>query len=170
MLIRINHFYRSLRVLRVLRRDDRASTTIEFAMLAVPFIMWILGLMMFGLQTFILTMLDSATQAAARKMEVGSLPRSVAAVTTDICNTLQGMGGCSSSNLQIYAVSGASFNLTSASISGSTLTPSTFDAGTTNSFVLLQVAYVSPFALPGSLFPKFTMLSSAVYQNGPNVP
>jgi len=159
------------RMSRQFTHDRRAATSLEFAILAVPFMMWLVSIMLGGLQMFLLSTLDSATQIAARQMEVGTLPRTASDVQNSICTMLKGMGTCDATSLQSYATTASSFQaLTGATLSGSTLSPKTFGAGTYNSYVLLQVAYTSPFNFPGSLLPKLTLLSSVAYQNNSNVP
>jgi hypothetical protein len=54
-----------------LRRDQRGTTAVEFGILAVPFFMFVLGIMAIGLQFFTINALDHGVEVAARKLRTG---------------------------------------------------------------------------------------------------
>ena len=143
-------------------------------MLAVPFMLWITGLLMIGIQFGLAVYLDNVVEKTARDMSFTPGDRTAAYVTTQVCkqmNTFAYSSACGSGGLQVYAVSGSAFGaLTPATLSGTILSPSGFSAGPTAGggqplYVLLQVAWTSPFTLPGGFLPNLTMVASAPYQN-----
>lgn len=66
--------------LRRLRRDRRGATIVEFALVAAPFIMLILGLVDVGYREYVSVMLQGAINEAARQVTVGG-------VTSDTVDT-----------------------------------------------------------------------------------
>lgn len=59
------------RLARRLRRDERGVTAIEFAIVAIPFFMFIFGTIGIGLHFFITNSIEHAVEAAARKIRTG---------------------------------------------------------------------------------------------------
>lgn len=51
-------------------------TAVEFAIVAMPFLLFVLGIMAVGLQFFTINALDNAVQTAARKIRTGEAQRS----------------------------------------------------------------------------------------------
>lgn len=161
-------------------QDRRASTSLEFAIIAIPFIFWIVGLIVLGLQFALAVWLDKAVGSTGRYLSIHYQQRTSAFVTADICakmNAFVSSADCATS-LQVYAQAVQSPDgtngfgaLTPAKLTGSTLSPTTFDAGGTDEvlgakkYVLLQVAFKSPFTMPGGFIPNLTMLTSVPYQN-----
>ncbi len=68
--MRFNHF------LSHWKRNEKGSTAIEFSMLAMPFIMILVGTMEIGLMFASNSVLDGATGAAARMIRTGQLQQS----------------------------------------------------------------------------------------------
>jgi Flp pilus assembly protein TadG len=54
--------------------DRRAATAVEFALVCVPFTVFLLAVMGVGLQFFLQQALDYATQGAARQVQLGHIP------------------------------------------------------------------------------------------------
>jgi len=151
-----------------MRRDRRGSATLEFAMVAIPLIFWIFALLIFGLYMFTQAAIDAAIQEAGRQIQIANIRgTSAAPVRTLVCNR---MGGLVSScpDLQIYATSGTSFlALTAATLIGSSLSSTNFDVGGAKSYVLLQIAYKSPFLIPFGVVSSVTLTSSFAFKNEP---
>jgi Flp pilus assembly protein TadG len=59
---------------RRLRFDRRAVAAVEFALVCVPFTIFLLAIMGVGLQYFLQQALDYATQGAARQVQLGHIP------------------------------------------------------------------------------------------------
>lgn len=56
-------------------RNREGVTAVEFAIVALPFLLFVLGIMAVGLQFFTINALDSAVQTAARKIRTGEAQR-----------------------------------------------------------------------------------------------
>ncbi len=125
--------------------------------------------MMIGVQFVITVWLDNVVQTTGRSLTINPANRTKAYVVSHVCNQMNivaASSGCSSGTLQVFAMKGSGFGaLTAATLTGSTLSPQSFDAGVVGDYVLLQVAYTSPFTLPGGFVPNLTMVASAPYQN-----
>ena len=68
----------------------------------------------------------------------------------------------------IYAGSGASFStIPVATVSGTTLSPTSYSTGTNGSLVVLQVAYKTPFGIPFTSVGAFMLTSTTVFRNEP---
>jgi Flp pilus assembly protein TadG len=57
-----------------LRHDGRAATAVEFALVCVPFTIFLLAIMGVGLQYYLQQALDFAVQSAARQVQLGFVP------------------------------------------------------------------------------------------------
>ncbi len=152
--------------------DRKGSTSLEFGMVALVFVFWLISSITFGLHVLAQAAIDSATQAAGRQIQIGAIRGGSAdAVRSLICASLQGTTPLCST-IQVYATSGLSFGtLTKASVSGTTMSPTSFDAGGPapgpNSYVLLQVAFQNPFTVPLAGLPGLTLTSSIAFRNEP---
>ncbi len=152
--------------------DRKGATSLEFGMVGLLFVFWLLSTTTFGLHIIAQAAIDAATQAAGRQIQIGTIRGGSAdAVRTLICSSLQGTTPLCST-IQVYATSGLSFSsLSQASVSGTTMSPTSFDAGGPagglNSYVLLQVAYVNPFTVPLAGLPGLTLVSSIAFRNEP---
>lgn len=153
-------------------RDRKGATTLEFGMVALLFVGWLISTITLGLHILAQAAIDSATQAAGRQIQMGAIRGGSAdGVRSLICASLQGTTPLCST-IQVYATSGLSFGtLTKASVSGTTMSPTSFDAGGPapgpNSYVLLQVAFENPFAVPLAGLPGLTLVSSIAFRNEP---
>ena len=150
--------------------DTRGVTALETALLLPMLIMMLIFMIDIGLQLMTQVALDSLTQTAARQIQINATSRTAAdQVRTAIC---QGLGSlmlhqpCSS--IQIYATSAITFGaLQPAQVSNKTLSPSTYNAGSQKSVVLLQVAFYDPAVALLSGFLSPTLLSSTSFVNEP---
>lgn len=141
-------------------------------MVALLFVFWLISTITFGLHILTQAAIDSATQVAGRQIQIGAIRGGSAdAVRSLISASLQGTTPpCST--IQVYATSGLSFSsLFKASVSGTTMSPTSFDAGGPaagrNSYVLLQVAFENPFTVPLAGSPGLTLVSSIALRNEP---
>ena len=137
-------------------------------MVALLFVFWLLSLITFGLDILAQAAVDAATQAAGRQIQIGAIRGSSAAqVRSLVCANLQGLTPICS-GIQVYATSGASFStLTQATVIGTTLSPSNFSPGGPQSYVLLQVAYDSPFTVPLAGISSLKLISTVAFRNEP---
>jgi Flp pilus assembly protein TadG len=67
-----------------LRADRRAATAIEFALVCLPFVAFLLAVMAVGLHFYLQQALDYATQQAVRQVQLGRVP--VGYVQADFVN------------------------------------------------------------------------------------
>lgn len=151
-------------------RDTRGVVSLEVALLLPMVVLMLLFTINLGLHLMTQITLDSSTQSAGRQLQINAASRTTASqVQTSICQTLGVlMLHMPCSAIQVYATSATAFgDLTAAHVSGQTLTPSTYNAGSPRSFALLQVAFYDPTVafLPG--FSNPTLLSSVSFVNEP---
>jgi Flp pilus assembly protein TadG len=59
-------------MLLMLRRDQQGSAALEFAIVALPFIMFLLFLLELGYDFFAQVALDYGVQTAARQIQIGN--------------------------------------------------------------------------------------------------
>lgn len=69
--IRSGKLIRARALLRRARRDQRGATALEFALLAMPFFLFMFGIMGIGLQFFTTNALEHGVESAARKIRTG---------------------------------------------------------------------------------------------------
>lgn len=147
--------------------DRKGATSLEFAIVGLLFVFWIMSTITFGLDILAQAAIDSATQVAGRQIQVGAIRSSADQVRSLVCAKLQGLTmPCSS--IQVYATSGASFSsLSKATVSGTTMSPASFTPGGSQAYVLLQVAYSSPFTIPLAGASNLMLLSTIAFRNEP---
>ncbi len=151
-----------------LLHDRKAATSLEFAMVALVFVFWLVSLITGGLTILAQATIDAATQVAGRQIQIGAIRGSSAdAVRSIVCARLQGLAP-QCSGIQVYATSGISFSsLALAKVTGTTLSSSNFAPGGSQAYVLLQIAYNSPFALPLAGTSNLTLVSTLAFKNEP---
>lgn len=152
-----------------LLRDRKAVAAIEFALVGLPMIFLIFGMFIFGLHFLTQASIDTATRAAARQIQMGAIRNgSSDQVRSFICPLLGGLVKDPCTGLQIYAASGTTFaSLTAATVTGATLSKTTFATGGAGDSVLLQVAYNNPKAIPLVGMTSLTVLSTIAFKNEP---
>ncbi len=151
--------------------DRKGATTLEFAIVAMLFVLWLMSTITFGLDILAQAAVDAATQVAGRQIQVGTIRGASSdqaqKVRSLVCANLQGLTPVCS-GIQVYATNGVSFlSLHKAAVTGTTLTPSTFDPGGSEAYVLLQVAYNRPFAIPLAGTSNMMLLSTIAFRNEP---
>jgi Flp pilus assembly protein TadG len=57
-------------------RDDRGATAVEFAIVALPFFLFVLGILFFGLYFFTTNALEHGAESAARQVRTGQAQKS----------------------------------------------------------------------------------------------
>lgn len=154
---------------RMLLRDSRGATAVEFALIAFPLCLLLFGTAVSGINLMALGLLDAATKEAGRQIQIGAIRgTSDSAVRTLICGYMSNLVTACSSALMIYAASGPTFGVVQvATVTGTTLSPTTFSPGTPGSSVLLQVAYKSPFGLSMANIQSLVLTSTTAFRNEP---
>jgi Flp pilus assembly protein TadG len=93
------------------RKDRRGTTAVEFAMVAAPFFLLILGIMTVGLHFFTIQSLENGVAVAARKIRTGEAQKegkTLADFRQMVCNAAGSYIKCGS-KLVVHVKSGAAF-------------------------------------------------------------
>lgn len=152
-------------------RDRRAVVAVEFALVGPIFLLLLLVTFELGLVLFTQSVLDTATQEAARLIALGQA-NSKSDFTTKLCATIT-IVPCA--DLQVNVQSAASFGNFSATIktdgNGHLINPQ-YSPGTSGQSVLVQVAYNRQYivSLVGDILgnnESLLIVSSAAFQSEP---
>jgi len=149
----------------------RGATALEFAILAIPFFLLVLGICEVSFDLFLQEATDMALQVGARQMQIGSAAGATSEtnfIKTYICNTTAGrMLVCNNFHIKVILLT-AGQDYTSPAVStgtlpmsGNNLDLSSYDG--TNAFctappgslMMISAVYVGPTFLSGLLPMKF---------------
>jgi Flp pilus assembly protein TadG len=101
-----------------LARNRRGAAAVEFALVSIPFLALIFGVVEIGMIFFISTTLESATNATARLIRTGQMQASGTATSatfvSGVCNQLSWLGSSCTSNLFVDVRTFSSFSSMSA--------------------------------------------------------
>jgi len=149
-------------VLTRFSRGRDGSTAVEFAMLAMPFLGLLFGIVELGMIYLISTTLDNATTDAARQIRTGQLQTAGGATATsfgtEVCTEMSWLGSNCAANLSVDVRTFTTFSSTSIPdpITNGQFTTSSlvFQMGGPGDIVLVRTYYpwqlVAPF-LDGSV-------------------
>jgi Flp pilus assembly protein TadG len=149
--------------LRRWRADDSGTTAVELALVALPFVMLVFGIMTICVYFFTNFSLENAAWQAARAIRTGQLQQGQgsyagattsaqqkAAFVTALCSRVPTFLQCASKIVTIVQsnTSFAGISKPSCATNGTmiTQTAAAFDAGSSNSVVLITVCYPWSFA------------------------
>lgn len=93
---------------RPLLRDERGSALIEFALIAPPFFLLLIGTLEVSTMFFASAVLEGATKEAARQIRTGQIQESadpLAAFQTELCGSMVGIIDCSKVILNVRTFS-----------------------------------------------------------------
>ena len=132
-------------------RDERGFTAVEFAMVAMPFLMLLFGTIGVGLFFFTTFSLENAVEKASRQIRTGQAQTSgktTSQFKQDVCDLAPSFVDCAG-NLRVNVVSSASFSgaasaMGSCTDSGGSLIPDPADSavpGGAGEVVLVTVCY-----------------------------
>jgi len=102
------------------RRDENGFTAVEFAMVALPFMMLLFGTIAVGLFFFTTFSLENAVEKAARQIRTGQAQtanRTTSQFKQDVCGLAPGFIDCTN-NLRIQVVSNPSFGGAATTMAG----------------------------------------------------
>ena len=156
--------------LRAMLRNTRGSTSMEFALLATPLFLFVIGILVVGINLMAMAMLNATTKEVGRQIQIGNIRGSSdGPVRTYVCNRMGALVHACSTSLQIYAASGATFAVVGppATATQTTLSPTGFSPGVAGSSVLLQIAYVNPLGLSLAKITSFMLVSTTAFKNEP---
>jgi Flp pilus assembly protein TadG len=159
------------------REWRRGTAALEFAILAVPFLVLALGTFEVGYDFFVEAALDNAVHVAARSVQVGTAQASASGsnvnswVASAVCPSLRGLLDCGQLYVSVTAVpSGTGQNFYTyiaanpPSVTTTTGSSDSVCTGTGGQLMLLRAYYLSPTFL-GLLVPSWSQ-SSPVSNTG----
>jgi len=168
------HFLTRLPCLRprtAFAANRRGTVALEFALLAIPFFVFVLGTMEVGYDFYVQAALTEAVHVAARSVQVGTSQGSatgaaeVSWVTSAVCPALGGRLNCSQLYVSVSSIpSGSGQNyytyLTAhpASLTAMTSSSDSVCTGGATQMMLLRAYYLSPTFL-GMLVPSWSQVS-----------
>jgi len=105
------------RFTRRFARAERGVTAVEFALVSLPLLMLVFGVLELGLVMLVITTLDGATQAASREIRTGRFQTSLTQPDTSaagfkalVCSNMTWLSSQCSSQLVVEVQTFASFN------------------------------------------------------------
>lgn len=171
---------RVISIIRLWGREERGSTAVEFSLLSLPFIMILVGIMEVSLMFAANSVLDGATQEAARLVRTGQVQQSGSdpeqMFTERLCQKSAALLDCSKFQIEVVEMDRFSDfnNFAAAYDDDGNLESRGFTPGGVNSVNLIRVSYRYQLGTPliGDLLatgPGRTrqMLSTVVLQAEP---
>jgi len=153
------------------RHRPRGTAALEFAILAVPFLMLTLGTFEVGYDFFVIAVLDSAVHAAARTVQVGAVQGAASGanvaswVASAVCPALRGLLDCGQLYVSVTAVPGGTgenyytyISANAPSLTAMTGASNSVCTGTGGQLMLVRAYYLSPTFL-GMLVPNWSQAS-----------
>ncbi len=153
-----------------LLRGARGTTSMEFAIVCVPFLMFVLFLFEIGVDFYLQLALDYAVQQGARRLQTGAgnaAPSAAAFKTDCLCPAVAGFLNCSQISINVYPLTTADYYANGRAGAGSVpllngkLSTSSwsFAAGSATTLMFLQAIYTSA-SVVGQLVPGMATNSS----------
>lgn len=176
----------SFAALRRLAREKRGSTAVEFAIIAIPFMALLFGVVEIGMVLLISATLDTAVEFASRNVRTGEF-QSAGAVSKDdfkalVCRNMTWLQGSCTSRILVESQTFTNYAAAGASLSAA---PATFDpagnrcwsVGGPRDIVLMRVYYqwdlITPVltpALENMGGGKRLIVSASAFRNEPYDP
>jgi len=149
--------------MRRLCRGRRSVAAVEFALVALPFLILVLGIMELGFDLYVQTMLDYALDTAARGVQVGTTVGNTSQSSSSfraeaICPYLYGLN-CTSLAVAVTVLpTGTNYftNTFVPSITAATSSGGCINTGSGGQMLLAEAWYVGPTFL-GALIPNFSV-------------
>jgi Flp pilus assembly protein TadG len=164
-------------LLRRFFRQDRATSSVEFALLATPFLALALGIIQTAIVFFAGQSLETAAAAAGRLVMTGQAQTqgwSAAQFKEQVCNQIQGMLNCGGLYIDVqYYSSFGSVNLASPVSNGNLNTADMgYNPGAPGSVVVVRLYYPYPvyfnvIGLNNLSGGRSLLTATAVFQNEP---
>jgi Flp pilus assembly protein TadG len=165
---------------RKLGRDQQGAAAVEFALLIVPLLVMLMGIMEVSMQYFVSGALDAAVQRTARLVRTGqaqTLQMTIADLRGEMCTDILNLFDCSSNS---YILVDTVSNLAAPTYTlpvkadGQFISDVTFEPGSGRSYVIVRGYFqFSPlFNVFGALSPglsngKRLLIASALFRNEP---
>ncbi len=146
-----------------LRRQRRASTSLEFAAASVPLFLLVLGTIELGYDMFVQEALDNAVETAARSVQVGTVQgtsgeKSSAFVAQAVCPNLGGLLNCNNLVVGVAPVpAGENYytNTNTITLSNAQSVNGAICTGLGGQMMQLSAWYIGP-SFVGMFIPSFT--------------
>lgn len=144
------------RLTRRFIRSDRGATAVEFALVSVPLIALVLGILELALVTLVVTTLEAATESAGRMIRTGEFQTSANNSRTDfkglVCARMNWLAGQCNASLTVDVRVFNDFQSLAASqaMNGRNFNPATacFAAGQPGDIVLVRTYFPWPLFAP----------------------
>lgn len=133
-------------------RADDGATAIEFALVAIPFLILVFGIIELGLVLLVSIGLENAVIDVGRQIRTGQVQTSggtAASFKTSVCNKMSWLGSQCSTSLSIDVRTFADYATTNTSATPGAAPPTmSWDPGTAGSIVLIRAYYTWPLITP----------------------
>lgn len=141
-------------LLRRLRRFDRArggATTVEFAIVAIPFLLLVFAILELGLVFLVSVTLESAIGSAGRQIRTGQMQAAGATAQsfkTTVCTQMGWIGSNCADALSIDVRTFGDFASSGGALAGARPQTTCWDPGGPGSIVLIRAYYRWPLITP----------------------
>lgn len=164
--------------LKCFRRDRNGSVAVQFAMIAIPFLMMIFAIIETALIFLATQVLETATQDSARLIMTGQAQIAGMSATqfkTDVCNRLTSMFTCAGVDVDVksYPTFGG-ISLNNPINNGNYNNPTTYQPGTAGQIVVVRIFYQWPLFVTGLGYNvgnlngnKRLLVATATFRNEP---
>ncbi len=160
-----------------LLRDSRGSAAVEFALVAPPFILLMVGTLEISIMFFTGSVIEGATKEVARQIRTGQIQESadpLAAFQSEVCDALINVIECTDVVFNVKTFS--SFSVVSMPIEmdeDGNIINTTFTPGGSGAVTVVRTVYRWDFVTPmiGHVIPAglggHTLVSTVAFQNEP---
>jgi Flp pilus assembly protein TadG len=142
-------------------RDRRGAAVLEFAIVALPFVTLVLGVMEVGFDLFVQVTMDAVVNQAARSVQTGSVQgsageSSAAFAAAAVCPALGGLLSCSQIVVGVAPVpSGSNYYNNPGTMTLAGAAAGAVCTGVGGQMMLIQAWYLGP-TIAGALIPSFS--------------
>ena len=168
------------RLFRRICRDERGAAAVEFALLIIPLLFLLMGIMEVSMQYFVSGALDAAVQRTARLIRTGqaqSQNMTISDIRGEMCSDILNLFDCTSNS---YILVDTLDNLVAPTYAlpveanGDFISTATFELGNGHSYVMVRgyFQFAPLFNVFGALSPglsngKRLLVASALFRNEP---
>jgi Flp pilus assembly protein TadG len=166
-----------LRCLAAPLRDERGSAAVEFALVAPPFLLLLVGILEISMMSFTGSVIEGATKEAARQIRTGQIQGSadpVVAFQQELCSSLYNVIDCG--RVLFHVQTFASFQAVSMPLEldeDGEIINTTFAPGSSGAVTIVRAMYRWEFATPfiANVIPSgpggHLLISTVAFQNEP---
>lgn len=133
-------------------RAEQGATAVEFALVAIPFLMLIFAIIELGLVFLVSVTLENAVIDVGRTIRTGQVQTSggnAASFKTAVCNKMSWLGASCASALSIDVRTFADYTTSNTAAANTVMpTPMSWNPGSDGSVVLVRAYYTWPLITP----------------------